>query len=130
MQVKDSIRKWREQRSYKQQYMADELHITQQAYQKLESGKTKLLIDVAEKIALILDVPLAEIYITDASDAAPLTTKERELYEMVIEEKEKNNILHQIILKLVTTKGKNAVKIIEAIILPENKNGIKIRVRK
>lgn len=69
--------------------MAGELGITQQAYQKLESGQTKLQIDVAEKIARILDIPLAEIYISDASDASPLTTKERELYEMVIREKEK-----------------------------------------
>lgn len=48
------IRKMRELRGYKQEYMADSLGITQNSYGKIESGETKLSVERLKKIAEIL----------------------------------------------------------------------------
>jgi len=55
------IKKIREYRNYTQQYMADSLELSQNAYCKIENGTTKLTIDRLETIANILDVPVESI---------------------------------------------------------------------
>jgi len=55
------IKKIREYRNYTQQFMADSLELSQNAYCKIENGTTKLTIDRLEEIATILDVPVDSI---------------------------------------------------------------------
>ena len=55
------IKKIREYRNYTQQYMADCLELSQNAYCKIENGQTKLTTDRLEAIAKTLDVPFESI---------------------------------------------------------------------
>ena len=55
------IKKIREYRNYTQQFIADSLELSQNAYCKIENGTTKLTIDRLETIATILDVPAESI---------------------------------------------------------------------
>jgi transcriptional regulator with XRE-family HTH domain len=55
------IKKIREYRNFTQQYMADSLNISQNAYSKIESETTKLTTDRLELIANILDIPIETI---------------------------------------------------------------------
>jgi len=57
MHYGEKIRKIRESKNYKQEYLADKLGISITAYSKMENGETKLTTDKLEK--------LAEIYGTD-----------------------------------------------------------------
>ena len=59
------IKKIREYRNYTQQYMADSLELSQNAYCKIENGTTKLTIDRLDAIASILDVPVESIFSSD-----------------------------------------------------------------
>ena len=52
------IKKIREFRNFTQQYLADKLDISQNAYSKIENGTTKLTIDRLEQVAKLLDVPM------------------------------------------------------------------------
>ncbi|HUM50371.1 MAG TPA: helix-turn-helix transcriptional regulator [Chitinophagales bacterium] len=55
------IKKLREFRNFTQQYLADKLDISQNAYSKIENGTTKLTIDRLEQIAKLLDVPVESV---------------------------------------------------------------------
>ena len=55
------IKKIREHRNYTQQFMADSLELSQNAYCKIENGTTKLTVDRMEEIATLLDVPVESI---------------------------------------------------------------------
>ena len=55
------IKKIREFRNFTQQYLADKLDISQNAYSKIENGTTKLTIDRLEQVANLLDVPIESI---------------------------------------------------------------------
>ena len=55
------IKRIREFRNYTQQYLADKLDISQNAYSKIENGTTKLTIDRLEQVAKLLDVPVESI---------------------------------------------------------------------
>jgi transcriptional regulator with XRE-family HTH domain len=74
MQVEGSLRKWRLLRNFKQAYLAQALGMSQQNYHKIETGKTKLEVGVAERLALLLEVKLEEIY-TSPALAPPPDTK-------------------------------------------------------
>lgn len=52
------IKRLREFRNFTQQYLADKLEISQNAYSKIENGSTKLTIERLEQIARLLDVPV------------------------------------------------------------------------
>ena len=60
MTIGHKIRKIRESKGIKQQTIADLLGITQPAYQKMESGGTKIRFDDLVKIAEELKIPLEE----------------------------------------------------------------------
>lgn len=63
-----TIRKEREKRNYTQQYMADSLKISQNAYSKLELGSTKITVARLFEIAFILGTtPSSFIERTDGS---------------------------------------------------------------
>ena len=55
------IRKRRNELDYSQEYMAQQLEISQPAYAKLESGDTKINIKRLERIAEILTVDITDL---------------------------------------------------------------------
>jgi transcriptional regulator with XRE-family HTH domain len=52
------IKKLRELRGYSQDYLAEKLQISQTAYSRMESGKTKVDVKRLEMISYILDVDI------------------------------------------------------------------------
>ena len=58
----DKIRKIRESRGYKQEFLAEQLNITQRAYSDIESGKTRLTVERLIEIVRILDTSLSEVF--------------------------------------------------------------------
>ena len=64
----------RNQREYSQDYLAAKLCITQNAYSKMELGKTQLSIATLFKIAVILEVEVRELLdITSGNNASQAT---------------------------------------------------------
>lgn len=61
MLIGDKIKSIRELKNYTQEYIADQLGITQAGYSKIEKGKTSLSLDKLEQLALILDLSLENI---------------------------------------------------------------------
>jgi transcriptional regulator with XRE-family HTH domain len=59
------IKQLREYRNYTQQFMADSLELSQNAYCKIETGMTKLTTDRLEDIARILDTPIENLLSND-----------------------------------------------------------------
>ncbi len=108
MQIPGSIRKWRLERGYKQQYLANKLGITQQAFSDIENGDTKLKPEVAVKIAAILDIPIASIY-AEKRHTEPLLVDiatHLELSKELMQAKDKIISLQEIIISKVTKGNK------------------------
>ena len=92
------IRKIREIRGYKQEYVADQLGMSAKSYGKIESGETSLSIARLQQIAKILDVDPVDVLSFDekqffhhCSQSGNINTihnhefnNERELYEREI----------------------------------------------
>lgn len=55
------IREVRKSKEYSQEYIATQLNISQQAYQKIESGKTKINLNCALLIADILEINFEQL---------------------------------------------------------------------
>lgn len=55
------LRKIREFRNYTQEYMANKLDVSQNAYSKMENGITPITTDRLEQLATILDVPVETV---------------------------------------------------------------------
>jgi transcriptional regulator with XRE-family HTH domain len=62
MSFTEKIRLNRLTKGYSQEYMANELEISQNAYSKLERGETELSVRRIYEIASILDVPISELF--------------------------------------------------------------------
>lgn len=60
-QVAASIRKIREHRNYTQEYLAAKLHISQNAYSKIELGYTKITVERLFQISEILETDPVDI---------------------------------------------------------------------
>ncbi|HVS90391.1 MAG TPA: helix-turn-helix transcriptional regulator [Mucilaginibacter sp.] len=60
-----NIRKIREYRNYTQEYLAARLHISQNAYSKIELGQTKITVGRLFQIADILDATPEDIIAKD-----------------------------------------------------------------
>lgn len=60
-QVAANIRKIREHRNYTQEYLAVKLHISQNAYSKIELGYTRITVERLFQIAEILGVDPVEV---------------------------------------------------------------------
>jgi transcriptional regulator with XRE-family HTH domain len=56
--VQKSLRKYRLEKSYSQEYMAFQLNLSQTSYGRIENGKTPLTIEMLEKILVILEIDL------------------------------------------------------------------------
>lgn len=61
MQLGDKIRKIRDLRGLKQEEIAAKLHITAQAYSKIERNETKIDLERLKQIADALDISVADI---------------------------------------------------------------------
>ena len=61
MSIGNKIKSIRELKNYTQEYMADQLGITQAGYSKIEKGKTSVSFEKLQKLSLILDLPLENI---------------------------------------------------------------------
>lgn len=60
-QIENNIRRFRELKGYSQEYMAQELGISQSSYAKIENGSTKITIDRLQQIAEILDIEVSSL---------------------------------------------------------------------
>ncbi|UPZ14854.1 helix-turn-helix transcriptional regulator [Flavobacterium humidisoli] len=59
--IKNKIKNIRELRNYTQQYMADQLGITQAGYSKIEKGKTIVSYSKLLEISVVLEASIEEI---------------------------------------------------------------------
>ena len=57
----EKIKEYRKKKGFSHENMADELHISQVAYSKIEKNETKLTVDRLFQIAQILETPVYEI---------------------------------------------------------------------
>jgi transcriptional regulator with XRE-family HTH domain len=55
------LRLLREYRNYSQEYIAEKLGITQNAYSRIENNQTRLTAERLEKLAMILNISLMEL---------------------------------------------------------------------
>jgi transcriptional regulator with XRE-family HTH domain len=72
--VAGNIRKIREFRNYTQEYLAAKLHISQNAYSKLELGYCNITLGRLISIAEILEVDISILFATDGEDVVQLKT--------------------------------------------------------
>lgn len=79
------IRKYRDEKCYTQEYMANRLGIGQSAYQKIESGESKISVERLTQIARILEKPLESLIIGDQDEhKTSITEKELLLMQKTI----------------------------------------------
>lgn len=57
----ERIRQLRRDKDYSQQFMANALNISQNAYSKLESGKTPIHLDRLYEVCVLLDINIYEL---------------------------------------------------------------------
>lgn len=67
--IGERIKKAREIKGYSQEYLAEELKISQSAYSDLENNKTKISLQHLERIARVLETDIIELL----SKGEPLT---------------------------------------------------------
>ena len=87
MLIAEEIRRLRMAKSFSQDYMAEKLGITQQAYSKIENQISEASISRLQQISEILDVPLPQLLgLTDDpdDDGDGMTLSERKLYHEII----------------------------------------------
>lgn len=61
MQIGEKLRSIRKLKGFSQDYLADQLNISQVTYSQIENNKTKLNLDRLEDICAILDVTLEDL---------------------------------------------------------------------
>lgn len=102
-----NIKKIRTVRGYKQEDMADKLHVNLKTYQNLENGKTKLDVERLTQVAEVLDVTIFDllkpdeifvhqeiqsnenIYNKEVTINNDVSQSERKLFEKIIEDKDR-----------------------------------------
>lgn len=98
MLIGDKIKSIRELKNYTQQYIAEQLGMTQAGYSKIEKGKTSLSLEKLEQLVVILELPLEYIINFDtqeylnqnctiSTDHAVYTQKSFELVKRLYEDK-------------------------------------------
>ena len=101
MNYHKKIKEFRELRNYTQEYMAENLNITQRSYSSIENGKTQLTVDRLFEIAKILNVTvITTSYNNNFNNGATHNKggdfifkkddfeEQRKLYERIIQTKE------------------------------------------
>ena len=61
MLIEEKIKSIREAKGFTQEYMAEQLGITQAAYSKIENGQTKLTISKMHDIAQVFEMPVEDL---------------------------------------------------------------------
>ncbi len=89
MLIADEIRRLRMAKSFSQDYMAEKLGITQQAYSKIENQISEASISRLQQICEILGVPLPQLLgldeeVVDSETGETLKLSERKLYHEII----------------------------------------------
>jgi len=76
--IVSNIRKVREFRNYTQDYLAAKLHISQNAYSKIELGYSSITLNRLINIAEILEIELSDLISSDIEEiiAVKLTLKQ------------------------------------------------------
>ncbi len=93
--ISDNIRKYRDEKCFTQSYMSNELGIGQSAYQKIESGDSKVSIERLKQIAEILGKPMGAFLDKEqdsrslAEKESPITFTENVLLQKIILQQEK-----------------------------------------
>ena len=62
-QISKEIRITRLTMSYKQEYMAEELNMSQSAYSRIERGQTDITISQLRKIAKVFSIPISQLIV-------------------------------------------------------------------
>jgi len=60
--VSKNIRKFRDLKGFSQEYMAEQLNLSQSSYAKIENNHTKLTVDKLNEISKILEVNIANLF--------------------------------------------------------------------
>lgn len=63
--IGQKIKKIREFRGYTQEYLADQLSVSQKTYSQIENNQTKLGVNRLQKIADVLDIGFTDIFSLD-----------------------------------------------------------------
>jgi len=84
------LRVLREFRNYSQEYIAEKLGITQNAYSRIENNQTKMTAERLGRLAIILNIPPMELLsdkepILHFSDAAPFIPPKEDHWKEMIE---------------------------------------------
>ncbi|MWB93072.1 helix-turn-helix domain-containing protein [Flavobacterium sp. GA093] len=61
MVIGDKIKSIRKLKNYTQEYIAEQLGITQAGYSKIEKGKTRMSLEKLQQLSLILELPIEKI---------------------------------------------------------------------
>jgi transcriptional regulator with XRE-family HTH domain len=110
MQIGEKIRKIRSLKGYTQDYVADMLEMSQNNYSKIELGEVRVSTDMLERISQIFDLRPEDVITFDekfifnnhntlndhshmVNVQNGLSSKERELYEALLKEKESKIVL-------------------------------------
>ena len=65
--VGEHIKRVREERNYSQQYLAQELGISQKAYSKIENSQTNITLSHLDRISQVLETSVNQLLGTDGS---------------------------------------------------------------
>ena len=107
------IKRIREYRNYTQQYMADSLELSQNAYCKIENGITKLTTDRLEAIASILDVPFESILSSEKQVFNLENNTIEKFYGYIENLHEENKEFHQKQIDFFQQQNEKLIKAIE-----------------
>lgn len=91
MAVHENLKRLRLACNYTQGYVAQQIDVKQQCYQKYESGERKIPADKVILLAKVLDTTVASIYGEEEPKKAAHKPDEKHvvLYEKLLEEKDK-----------------------------------------
>lgn len=106
MLIGEKIKSIRELRNYTQEYMADQLGITQAGYSKIEKGATSLSLSKLEQLSVILELPLQDILNFDS---------QRYFIQIKNTEKE-NSALNDSSIKLIKSLYEDKISLLEVLL--------------
>lgn len=107
------IKRIREYRNFTQQYMADRLELSQNAYCKIENGTTKLTTDRLDSIARILDVPIESILSSEKQVFNLENNTIEKFYGYIENLHEENKELQQKQIQFLTEQNEKLIRAIE-----------------
>ena len=121
--IGDQIKKAREEKNYSQQYLAQQLGMSQKAYSKIENSQTNITINHLDKIAQVLETSMNKLLGTDGNAVYNnYHTHNGEGIVITKETPEKTTELYERIIKTLTedntylkSQNETLLKTIEAI---------------